>query len=126
MTPEMISDFKKWSMSLGGEYVMTGVEPDIRKYISLGFCRYDFIKDMEYSFTNDVMFYDPIIEDPEYTFEEWEEAKVHEYRKLRNDNIKLMVDNQDLQRKIAKENRYKEAFLNLCEQYGLSFNECNF
>ena len=80
MTPEMINDFKKWSRTLGGEDVMNGVEPDIRKYINLGFCRDEFIKDMEYSWVNDVMFYDPIVEDPEYDFEEWEQVKANETR----------------------------------------------
>ena len=31
MTPEMIMDFKKWSRTLGGEDVMEGIEPDLKK-----------------------------------------------------------------------------------------------
>ena len=86
MTPEMVADFKKWSRSIGGEtegdceLFEKNVESDIRKYIQLGFCRDEFIKDMEYSWVNDTMFYDPIVEDPEYTSEEWEQAKSDEAR----------------------------------------------
>jgi hypothetical protein len=84
MSAEMITDFKKWTRSIGGEtdgecgLFEKHVTPDIRKYIQLGFCRNEFIKDMEYSWVNDAMFYDPIVEDPEYTYEEWEKAKSDE------------------------------------------------
>ena len=105
MNDEMIKDFKQWSMALGGEVVMDGVKPDIHKYISLGFCKDDFIKDMEYSFLNDTMFYDPIVEDPEYDYEEWEQAKAKESKKW-----------------MAQ----AKAFLNVCDQYGLSFSNLKF
>jgi hypothetical protein len=104
MTREMVDDFKKWSRTLGGEDVMDGVQPDIRKYINLGFCRDDFIKDMEYSWVNDVMFYDPIVEDPEYEYEEWEHAKAREMKTW-------MIQ--------------AKAFLNLCKQNGVIFKNTN-
>ena len=65
MTADMISDFKKWSKAIGGDYVMKGVKPDITKYIQLGFGK-EFINEMEYSWVNSDMFYDPIVEDPEF------------------------------------------------------------
>jgi len=91
MTPEMIDDFKNWSRALGGEVVMKGVDPDLKKYIQLGFCRDDFIKEMEYSWVNSEMFYDPIVEDPEYDDEEWEQAKANEFRRLKIENKQLRM-----------------------------------
>ena len=70
MTSEMISDFKLWSRALGGESVMEGVKPDINKYISLGFCRDDFIQDMEYSWIGAY----------EGDYEDWEQAKIDEIK----------------------------------------------
>ena len=71
MTPEMIEDFKMWSRSLGGEG--DGVEPDLKKYINLGFCRNTFIQDMDNS-------HEGAYEEPEYTPEEWEKAKIDEVK----------------------------------------------
>ena len=76
MTPEMIEDFKMWSRALGGEGDGDGVEPDLKKYINLGFCRNTFIQDMENS---DIGVY----EEPEYTPEEWEKAKIDEVKDWR-------------------------------------------
>ena len=83
MTPEMIADFKKWSRAIGGEGVMKGVDFDIKKYISLGFCRNDFIQDMEDSATDNGMLFDGVRDDPEYTQEEWEQVKIDEVKKWR-------------------------------------------
>ena len=77
MTPEMIEDFKKWSRALGGEGGREeGVEPDLKKYINLGFCRNTFIQDMENS-------HEGAYEEPEYTYEEWENAKIEEVKDWR-------------------------------------------
>ena len=84
MTPEMISAFKEWTRAIGGEGGMEGVESDIKKYISLGFCRNDFIKDMDDSATDNGMFFDGVRDDPEYTVEEWEQAKIDEVRRWRD------------------------------------------
>ena len=95
MTPEMIADFKKWSRTLGGEDVMEGVEPDLKKYIQTGFCRDEFIKDMEYSWVNDIMFFDQMVEDPEYTQDTWEMAKTNEAHNLWNQTklLKMRLNN---------------------------------
>ncbi|MAJ43686.1 MAG: hypothetical protein CMF96_02940 [Candidatus Marinimicrobia bacterium] len=76
MTEEMIEDFKKWSRAIGGEGGVKGVDSDIRKYVRLGFCRNDFIMDMEKS---DIGAY----QEPEYTPEEWERAKIDEVKEWR-------------------------------------------
>ena len=76
MTPEMIEDFKMWSRALGGEGIEEGVEPDLKKYINLGFCRNTFIQDMENSHIG-------AYEQPEYTPEEWENAKIEEVKDWR-------------------------------------------
>lgn len=76
MTAEMIEDFKKWSRAIGGEGDMEGVDSDIRKYVQLGFCRNDFIMDMEQSGIG-------AYEQPEYTAEEWEQAKIDEVKEWR-------------------------------------------
>ena len=83
MTPEMIAAFKEWTRAIGGEGIMEGVDSDIKKYISLGFCRNDFIKDMENSDVENGMFFDGVRDDPEYTQEEWEQAKIDEVKKWR-------------------------------------------
>ena len=89
MTPEMIADFKKWSRALGGEGVMEGVDADINNYISLGFCRNDFITDMDNSIVDNGMFFDGVIDDPEYGQEEWEQAKIDEVKKWRDQAINM-------------------------------------
>tara|TARA_A100001015_G_scaffold240570_1_gene274367 strand:- start:32 stop:547 length:516 start_codon:yes stop_codon:yes gene_type:complete len=76
MTHEMIEDFKKWSRALGGEGIEEGVEPDLKNYINLGFCRNTFIQDMESSHIG-------AYEKPEYTYEEWEKAKIDEVKNWR-------------------------------------------
>ena len=76
MSDEMIEDFKNWSRALGGEGDMEGVESDLKKYIKLGFCRNTFIYDME----NSAMLDEGLYEEPEYTPEEWEKAKIEEVK----------------------------------------------
>jgi hypothetical protein len=76
MTEEMIDDFKNWTRAIGGEGVMKGVTSDIRKYVQLGFCRNDFILDMDNSYID-------AYEEPEYTREEWEQAKIDEVKDWR-------------------------------------------
>lgn len=112
MTKEMVDDFKKWSMALGGEVVMDGVVPDIHKYISLGFCKDEFIKDMEYSFLNDTMFYDPIIEDPEYYYEDWEQAKANESKGWRDMMKTYKEMSEKFAEKIMKLEEEKEFWKN--------------
>lgn len=94
MSPEAIADFKKWSRAIGGEGIMEGVESDIKKYISLGFCRNDFIQDMENSDVENGMFFDGVRDDPEYTQEEWEQAKIDEVKEWR-DQAKTMEKERD-------------------------------
>ena len=84
MTSEMIEDFKLWSRAIGGEEGgLKGVKPDLNKYIKLGFCRNTFIQDMENSDQIDIGLYDPIVEEPEYTYYEWEQAKINEIKEWR-------------------------------------------
>jgi hypothetical protein len=90
MSVDMINDFKRWSRAIGGEDVMEGVEPDIKNYAQLGFCKDDFICDMIYSdkvnpklYTDRFgsltdYFFDGVRDDPEYTPDTWELAKSEE------------------------------------------------
>ena len=98
MTIEMINDFKSWTRAIGGEEVMEGVEPDLKKYIQLGFCQDEFIKDMEYSFLNSDMFYDPNVEDMEYDFYSWGQAKANESKGWRD----MMKTYKEMSEKFAE------------------------
>ena len=82
MTSEMIDDFKNWSRAIGGEGWMDGVDLDLKKYVQLGFCRNEFIWEMEHSadWSPYNVLYDPSVEEPEYTPEEWEQAKIDEVK----------------------------------------------
>ena len=80
MTTEMIKDFKNWTRAIGGEGEMEGVDMDLKRYVQLGFCRNDFIHEMENSTVDNGMFFDGVIDDPEYTKEEWEQMKIYEMK----------------------------------------------
>tara|TARA_Y100001980_G_C14405620_1_gene200645 strand:+ start:13 stop:477 length:465 start_codon:yes stop_codon:yes gene_type:complete len=112
MTTEMIEDFKTWTRAVGGDEVMEGVVPDIRKHIQLGFCRNDFISDMEYSFLNSDMFYDPNVEDMEYDYYSWEQAKANESKGWRDMMKTYKEMSEKFAEKIIKLEEEKEFWKN--------------